>query len=241
MACFSLIAFHINIFLNHRDQSVDSSESSESETSCSEDEGTDYLDSESSDVEDFLQSEEVVCGQQYRNMAATKLMAPTILLLLAVSFNSFQPKHSNSQANRMYFDLYTTFAPREPSWVGFEVFHRVGRQHDQYAILISRRSTSKPFFFLSLLLLSANVELNPGPNYKFSCGLCAKPVRVNQKSIQCNMCNIWFHTCCLHMCNMYNSLANSSAVWIYTNVSSSLLESESSMEHPNPILKPEAS
>ena len=36
---------------------VDSSESSESETSCSEDESTDYLDSESSDVEDFLQSE----------------------------------------------------------------------------------------------------------------------------------------------------------------------------------------
>ena len=40
---------------------VNCSESSEAETtgSCSEDEGTDYLDSESSDLEDLLQSEEV--------------------------------------------------------------------------------------------------------------------------------------------------------------------------------------
>ena len=48
---------------------VNCSESSESETtgSCSEDEGTDYLDSGSSDLEDLLQSEEVELPQPSPN------------------------------------------------------------------------------------------------------------------------------------------------------------------------------
>lgn len=99
-------------------------------------------------------------------------MAPTFLLVLAVSFSSIQLKHSNSQANRIHFDLNATFAPRELTWVGLEAFHRVARPRVQDAILNSRRPTSKLFFLLSLLLLSGNVELNPGPNYKFPCA-CA--------------------------------------------------------------------
>ena len=33
------------------------------------------------------------------------------------------------------------------------------------------------------LLLSGDVELNPGPRYKFPCGRCETPVRANQKGL----------------------------------------------------------
>lgn len=75
----------------------------------------------------------------------------------------------------------------------------------------------------------------------FPCGLYVRPVRVNKKGIQYDMCDISFHTRYLNMCSdLFNALANSSTVWICTdfgtsNFSSSLLHSESSVEHPNPF------
>ena len=49
----------------------------------------------------------------------------------------------------------------------------------------------------------------------FPCGLSTKPVKANKRGIQFATCDIWFHTRCLHMCSeVYNGLANSSAVWI---------------------------
>ena len=50
--------------------------------------------------------------------------------------------------------------------------------------------------YLSILLIAnaGDVELNPGP--KPACGLCDKTVRINQRGICCDSCNIWFHTKC---------------------------------------------
>ena len=39
------------------------------------------------------------------------------------------------------------------------------------------------------LLLSGDVELNPGLRYKFPCGRCEKRVRANQKHLQCDECD----------------------------------------------------
>ena len=49
-------------------------------------------------------------------------------------------------------------------------------------------------FFL-VLLLSFNVELNPGP-VCFLCSVCYKPVRVNQQALQCDLCTYWCHRVC---------------------------------------------
>lgn len=49
---------------------------------------------------------------------------------------------------------------------------------------------------LSLLLLSGNMELNPGPQYKQPCGKCTRPLKSNQKGIKCYMCDVWYHTKC---------------------------------------------
>ena len=57
----------------------------------------------------------------------------------------------------------------------------------------SRRPVS---LLLSLLLLSSgDVELNPGParNWKYPCGVCSKPVRPDQKGVQCDLCSTWLH------------------------------------------------
>ena len=59
-----------------------------------------------------------------------------------------------------------------------------------------------------LLMVAGDVECNPGPAlpkrkpvYKFPCGVCEKPVKCNQKGIQCDEinCQKWHHTKCIDM------------------------------------------
>ena len=56
-------------------------------------------------------------------------------------------------------------------------------------------TAGKPNLVYWLLLLAGDVELNPGP-IKFPCAMCSKPVRHNQKGIQCSRCENWSHTAC---------------------------------------------
>ena len=81
-----------------------------------------------------------------------------------------------------------------------------------------RRSTmfvrSKSYLLLNLLLLCGDIDTNPGPNWKYPCGSCKKPVKSNQHGIQCDSCDSWIHTRCLGMNNdEYQLLANSSCSW----------------------------
>ena len=54
------------------------------------------------------------------------------------------------------------------------------------------RARAKAGVMLVMLLLCGNIETNPGPNYKYPCGVFGKPVRCNQKGIE-----LWHHTCCI--------------------------------------------
>ena len=71
------------------------------------------------------------------------------------------------------------------------------------------------------------LKLIPAHNKKNHVG----SVKCNQKQIQCDMCEVWYHTCCFAMDNqIYSSLANCSCVWVCTscglpNFSSSLFDS----------------
>ena len=67
---------------------------------------------------------------------------------------------------------------------------------------------------LLLLILSGDIETNPGPNYKFPCLRCVKPVRSNQKGLQCDGCNRWCHTNCERISDeVYTSLSGSDDEW----------------------------
>ena len=92
--------------------------------------------------------------------------------------------------------------------------------------------------FITLLFLCGDIKLNPGP-VKYPCGKCSKPVKSNQKGIQCDFCDYWYHTRCLNIDSItYNALANTSCVWGCTecglpNYSTTLLSSVSDLQSPN--------
>lgn len=93
--------------------------------------------------------------------------------------------------------------------------------------------------YLSILLIAnaGDVELNPGP--KPACGLCDKTVRINQRGICCDSCNIWFHTKCLNLSSTtYKAIQSSNLSWIccscgLPNFASSLFDDSSSLECSN--------
>lgn len=99
---------------------------------------------------------------------------------------------------------------------------------------------NKPQLLLILLLLSGDIELNPGPPrpIKFPCGICKKACKWGQRAIACDECQIWYHTDCAFLSTFnYDILANCSLSWCclscgLPNFSSSLFES-SIAKHPN--------
>ena len=100
------------------------------------------------------------------------------------------------------------------------------------AILMKLTSSSQDISglnILSLLILCGDISSNPGPNWKYPCGVCLKPVKINQKGLLCDSCESWYHArCCSINDDLYNDLANSSCSWICCvcgspNFSSSLL------------------
>ena len=66
-----------------------------------------------------------------------------------------------------------------------------------------------------LLILSGDVETNPGPpSTKYPCGICSKPCKSNQPAIQCNSCEAWIHKKCVKINPIiWESLANTSVSW----------------------------
>ena len=61
----------------------------------------------------------------------------------------------------------------------------------------------------SRLILCGDILLNPGPRWQHPRGVCQKPVKKNQKGLQCDSCNLWYHTKCCHVNDaIYSALAN---------------------------------
>ncbi|XP_048588419.1 uncharacterized protein LOC125572237 [Nematostella vectensis] len=162
-------------------------------------------------------------------MAAMDFVAPLILLTIACYSLNIRTNQDKSNTKCLLITQGKHSAFNASETIGLEALHRLRVSATRPAILDLKRP--KLFTLLSLLLLSGSVEPNPGPNYKFPCGICSKPVRINQRGIQCDFCDIWSHIRCLNMNTIiYDALANSSCVWEccacgMPNFSSSLLDS----------------
>jgi len=51
--------------------------------------------------------------------------------------------------------------------------------------------------FALLLLLSGDVECNPGPRQpKYPCGMCSKAVKNSDPAVCCDQCDAWVHNRC---------------------------------------------
>ncbi|MCS5550755.1 MAG: reverse transcriptase domain-containing protein [Gammaproteobacteria bacterium] len=68
------------------------------------------------------------------------------------------------------------------------------------------------------LLLSGDIELNPGPRKQpstYPCGLCELPVTWDCRGACCDACNIWHHKSCIELCTQdYELLDRSNVQWL---------------------------
>ena len=75
----------------------------------------------------------------------------------------------------------------------------------------------KPTPFILLLILSGDIQTNPGPQMQsiYPCGFCERAVGWENKAVCCDGCDIWYHMSCLSNCsNNYETLQHSSVSWI---------------------------
>ena len=74
----------------------------------------------------------------------------------------------------------------------------------------------KPKHLILLLLLAGDVESNPGPirTARNKCNICSKTCTKKQRAIQCDSCDQWYHSTCLHMNTpVYIALENKDVSW----------------------------
>ncbi len=143
---------------------------------------------------------------------ASNFLAPFISLFLAMFLTQKAPNLSNFTTGIDDFGLNITLAGNKPIQIGFEAFYKVKITSSTWP----NRSVNG--ILLSILLLSGDIQLNPGPNWKYPCGACTKPVKINQKGVQCDGCDFWYHTkCCSMSDEIYNTMVNTSFVWLCVN------------------------
>jgi len=101
--------------------------------------------------------------------------------------------------------------------------------------------SSLAYLSLLLLSLSADIELNPGPEPSYPCGSCGIDVLDSDQALECDECQTWHHIACQGVGdNTYNHLLNLdvSFSWMCThcdsiNISNISSTSSSPTSHPN--------
>ena len=90
------------------------------------------------------------------------------------------------------------------------IFQRLRRPST--TIARSRGNISALFTFL--LIISGDIETNPGPRTIYPCGICEQEVTWQCRGICCDSCDIWFHnTCCNVNSFEYLLLNRSNTQW----------------------------
>jgi hypothetical protein len=49
-----------------------------------------------------------------------------------------------------------------------------------------------------IIMQCGDIEIQPGLG-KYPCGVCHKRVTWNAKAVQCEDCDVWFHSACLNI------------------------------------------
>ena len=66
-----------------------------------------------------------------------------------------------------------------------------------------------------LLLLSGDIEVNPGPTSIYPFGICERAVNNSHRAFCCDGCDIWYHKTCISMCTQdFEYLENKSISYI---------------------------
>lgn len=123
-----------------------------------------------------------------RHKMAANFLAPLSVVLLAVLRSQkiyYTPRLARGING---YGLNSTLINSEPIPTGLEAIY----SHNRFARALSRcsYSTVTKKYLLTVLLLDGDIHLNPGPNWKYPCGTCNKPVKRNQKGTQCDHCDL---------------------------------------------------
>ena len=151
-------------------------------------------------------------------MAATIFIAPASLLIFGLFVLSRLP------SGQLYYNIQLQIRPGNFSELNYHAFLVNSAAANTFnltkssAILDRRKNSVCLFTFNFLLLLSGDIQSNPGPQ-KHQCGLCSKLLRSNQRAIECEECSTWFHFNCLGLSaeSFANFGLNSNLVWICSN------------------------
>ena len=78
-----------------------------------------------------------------------------------------------------------------------------------------------------ILLLSGDIELNPGPETIYPCGYCEHPVTwEHQRAVCCDNCDLWYHSDCLeYSTNKFELIQHSNVSWICCKCNTQNLDS----------------
>ena len=96
------------------------------------------------------------------------------------------------------FGLNTTFAAGNQVVAQLvDVYYAYSLWHSHAMLDGPRHSCAKKprlcnQMFHLILLLGGDIHANPGPNWKYPCGDCKKPVKSNQYGILCDDCEFGF-------------------------------------------------
>ncbi|XP_055995545.1 uncharacterized protein LOC125668382 isoform X2 [Ostrea edulis] len=78
------------------------------------------------------------------------------------------------------------------------------------------------YALVKCILLCGDVSPNPGP-VRFPCSTCRKPVKSNQKAIQCDFCELWVHLKCTNLDHAAYMSLGKSEDYFYCNLCESRL------------------
>ena len=136
-------------------------------------------------------------------MARTHGSRLLFLLLLIGMFGRYQYYQKHCQLSPHY--LERSFSLLDVSGGGWR---KINLRN-----MVANRSTSMKTAFLVTLLLSGDIQLNPGPGTKYPCTICYKPVKANQMALECDGCLKWTHCkCCGVGKDVYQSYQNESTL-----------------------------
>ena len=129
-------------------------------------------------------------------MANMKFSAPMAVLFFCLFIrynlisNDFVDTISLIPANQYLIKPQIISSP------SFEAFLS-SQNYQRRAAIFARKPRSS--LLLNLILLCGDININPGPAWKYPCGLCKKPVKCNQLGLQCDSCDSWLHVRCLEI------------------------------------------
>ena len=97
-----------------------------------------------------------------------------------------------SVLNHGEFIINSTVQISLKNYILYEYFHLGKKIALSSNICKINKCTYIKYVAILLLTLGGDIQLNPGP-IKNPCGICQKSVKCNQRSINCDICNTWFH------------------------------------------------